>query len=46
MNSALNFEKTRKTAPRRNADEMEVVRARKGKHNKADRTQRQEWEAL
>jgi hypothetical protein len=45
MNAAMNFEKTRKTAPRRDDAEMEVVRARKGKRNKATRHQTQ-WEIV
>lgn len=41
-----NFEKTRKSAPRRNDEEMEVVRVRKGKFNKSTKTQRAQWETL
>lgn len=41
-----NFEKTRKNAPRRNDDEMEALRTRKGKFQKPTRGNRQEWEAL
>ena len=46
MNTALNFEKTRKNAPRRNADEMEALRVRKGKRNKVDKTPRCDWGTL
>jgi len=41
-----NFEKNRKNSPRRNADEMEALRSRKGKLNKSTRTQRAQWETL
>jgi hypothetical protein len=41
-----NFEKTRKNAPRRNADEMEAIRSRKCKLNKSNRPQRAQWETL
>lgn len=41
-----NFEKTQRSVPRRNDDEMESVRARKGKLNKTSRGNRTEWESL
>lgn len=45
MNAALNFEKTRKKAQRRDADEMETLRARKGKLNKHGRV-KAKWEIV
>ena len=45
MNASLNFEKiARKTL--RDDSEMETIRAKKGKRNKPNRTQRNEWETL
>lgn len=46
MNTAFNFEKNRKTARTRTAEELEVVRAKKGKLNKQARGGRTEWESL
>ncbi|QVW21445.1 hypothetical protein KJF94_16150 [Pseudomonas hormoni] len=44
MNAAMTFEKNPRKV-RRNADEMEQVRAKKGKRNKTQRGGRTEWEA-
>ncbi|QNJ57496.1 hypothetical protein [Pseudomonas phage PlaquesPlease] len=38
-----NFEKNTRTNARRSFNEMEQVRAKKGKRNKQDRSGRQEW---
>ena len=46
MNAQSGFVKTQRTAPRRSDDEMQALRSRKGKRNKSQRSQRNEWESV
>jgi hypothetical protein len=43
MNAAMTFEKNARKE-RRNAEEMQAIRAKKGKRNKTQRGGRTEWE--